>query len=742
MNRRLAVAVAVSCAAAVPLAPRLRAAGPQFWRIEGAREFLAGDLSGVSVDSQGRVRLGAALRQLYEPAAPNAWSVARDAKGVLYVGTGNDGRVVRVDGSSGSVFFDANELEVNAVAVGPDGRVYAGTSPDGAVYAVDSAGKATRFFDPPEKYIWALVFDKAGNLYVGTGGEARVYRVAPDGKATVLLTAADTHVLSLAIDSQGRVFAGSAPNGIVYRIDAQGRVFVVLDSSYREIRALAAGDDGAIYAAAVDSHGAEAATRPAPTSPAVTTSGNTVAEVTVSESFSVVPPGAAAPATIGQPADTSQASGAPKGALLRIGPSGEVDTFWSSTEDVPHALACVGRTVLVGTGNKGKVFRVSGPGEWSLVATAAAEQVTGLARGAGETVALVTANPARVYALEGALTSEGTFVSPVKDAETPAAWGQASWEGSFPRGTSVTLQTRSGNTAHPDSTWSEWSPPMTQAAGEAIHSERARFMQLRLRLTGSSGLTPTVESVAAAFLQRNLPPVLRAILVHPPGEVFQKPISVSGDPEILGFDPDPAADRGAAARSAPASPPAITFSRKMYQRGMRTFSWQAEDPNGDPLIFDVLYRAVGDERWRVLRRGLTEPVLAWDTSAVPNGRYVVRVLASDAPGNPPAAVRTATKDSTSFEVDNTPPTIVAAVDPAHRDRLRATARDDSPLRRLEISIDAGRWEEVPPRDGISDSREEQYEITLPPQAAPGPRTVVLRATDILGNVSTVRVDVP
>ena len=742
MTRRLAVAV-LCCALAGWLAPRLRAAGPQFWRIEGARAFLEGELTGVSVDSDGRLRLGTALRQVYDPAAPSAWSVARDAKGVLYIGTGNDGRVMKLDGSNGSVLYDSDELEVHALAVGPDGRVYAGTSPDGAVYAIDAAGKATRFFDPPEKYIWALAFDKAGNLYVGTGAEARVYRVAKDGTATVVLNASDTHILSLAIDAQGRVFAGSAPDGIVYRIDAQGHAFVVLDSSFREIRALDAGEDGFVYAAAVDAHTAAATARPVAPAAAAAGAGNVVAEVTVSESYSIVPPSGGAPLALGvaQAADASQA-GAPKGALLRIAESGDVDTLWSSTEDVPHSVAHVGKAVLVGTGNKGKVYRVTGPGEWSLVATAAAEQVTGIARGPGSSATLVTANPARAYALDGTLAAEGAFVSTVKDAETPAAWGQASWEGSFPPGTSVQLQTRSGNTAHPDAMWSEWSAPLTHASGEAIRSERARFMQLRVKLVGKEGATPTVESIAAAFLQRNLPPEVKAITVHPPGEVFQKPISVSGDPEILGFDADPVADRPATARGSAASPPAITFSRKMYQRGMRTFSWQSEDPNGDPLLFDVFYRAVGDERWRPLRRGLTEPVLAWDTSTVPNGRYIVRIQASDAPGNPPAFALSGTKDSTSFEVDNTPPTITASIDPAHRDRLRATARDDSPLRKLEISVDAGRWEEVRPRDGISDSREEQYEITLPSQASPSPRIVILRATDLLGNVSTVRVDVP
>jgi hypothetical protein len=70
-------------------------------------------------------------------------------------------------------------------------------------------------------------------------------------------------------------------------------------------------------------------------------------------------------------------------------------------------------------------------------------------------------------------------------------------------------------------------------------------------------------------------------------------------------------------------------------------------------------------------------------------------------------------------------------------------RDDaSPVRRLEISVDGGRWQEVHPRDGIADSLEENYDIALPTAARTGRRTLVLRASDILGNASTARVDVP
>ena len=40
-------------------------------------------------------------------------------------------------------------------------------------------------------------------------------------------------------------------------------------------------------------------------------------------------------------------------------------------------------------------------------------------------------------------------------------------------------------------------------------------------------------------------------------------------------------------------PPATAYSRKLYQKGIQTFSWKADDPNGDTLVYDVHYRRVG-----------------------------------------------------------------------------------------------------------------------------------------------------
>jgi outer membrane protein assembly factor BamB len=718
------------------------AAQPQFWKIEDARDFLDGRTEGLSIDSEGRLRLAPAARLVHDPEAPYVWCLARDPKGRVFIGTGNEGKVLVAEGGKGSVFFDATELEVHALAWGPDGRLYVGTSPDGKVYAVDASGKPETFYDPGERYVWALAFDRSGRLLVATGAEGKVYRVDRQGKAETLLTSAEMHVTALAVGADGDVFAGSAPGGIVYRVDTKGKVFVLHDSPFREVKALEAGSDGSVYAAVIDGREKDEAARPAPAvvAPAAPPTGG--AEVTVTETFSL-PAATAAAASVptAKPLETAR-TGPTKGALLRVLPSGEVDTLWSSSEETPHALAIAKGGVWMGTGNKGQVYRVLDDRTWAMVATLPAEQVTALARD-GEKLLAATSNPGQVHALDSKLSATGEFTSKVRDTETVSTWGRLRWDAAVPSGTRIEVRTRSGNTGNPDSTWTDWSAPYANAAGDAVTSERARFLQVKVTLHGTETASPELSTVSTAYLQRNLRPQMQSITVHPAGEVFQKPLSLTGEIEILGLEPGALPDRNptsSAARSA--LPPATSYSRKLYQRGVQTFSWKAEDPNGDTLTYDVQYRRVGETRFRVLRRDLAEPVLAWDTTTVPNGRYVVRIAASDAASNPEPLALHADKESSAFEVDNTPP-VVSAQAAGPGGRVRVQVKDDSsPVRRAEYSVDGGPWEEVHPTDGISDTTDESYEFQPALPAGAGPHMVVVRAMDLLGNVASARVELP
>jgi hypothetical protein len=396
----------------------------------------------------------------------------------------------------------------------------------------------------------------------------------------------------------------------------------------------------------------------------------------------------------------------------------------------------------VGTGDKGKLYEVRDDRTWTMLASFSSEQVTALQRGGGAETLIATANPGRIHGLAATPGTRGSFTSKPKDTETLSGWGRLRWQAATPAGSSVEIQTRSGNTGTPDTTWSPWSAAYTEAAGSNVASERARFLQVRVVLGGRDGVSPVLDSVTTPYLQRNLRPQLVAITVHPPGEVFQRPLAITGEIEILGLETGEAAEPRTGSANQRAQPPATAYSRKLHQKGIQTFTWRADDPNGDALLYDVHYRPVGDSRFRLLREGLTDAVLAWDTSTVPNGRYMIRVTASDASSNPDALALTGDKESPAFDVDNTPPAVALILAERSPVRVRATVIDDSSLvRKVVYSVDGGRWEEVHPVDGINDAREESYDFA-PRLTTLGPHILVVRATDLLGNVAAARIEVP
>ncbi len=736
-------------AAAVAVLAAAEAAGPVFWRVSTQAEFLAGEVENLSVDPAGRLVLGPRTDLVHEAADPFAWALA-PAGGALWLGTGGRGRVVRVeaDGRAATV-FEAAASAVQALAAGDAGRLYAATSPNGRVVALAPDGTATDLFTPSEPYIWALAVEAGGALLVGTGNPGRIYRVTPAGEASLLYDTRATHVLALAVDAQGRILAGTGSPGRVLRIDPQGKAFVLLAAEQDEVTALRVAGDGAVYvAAAAGNRPAAPPAGPPPTGREPVPTVSVTTEVTA-----VVTTAGTAPVTAS--AETTPTSGAAAGAVYRIAPDGVWDVVWRSSEDTPYDVAVDGPdSLLIGTGGRGKVFRVSGsPPRIVLLTRATAQQVTSFAAGPDGDLYYATANPARLYRLSAEPAVEGRYLSDVRDAGTVATWGAIRWRARTPGQSSVRLFTRSGNTPTPGETWSDWSEAYTDRNGTSIASPKARYLQWRAALrrgdapqpganaplgradTRPRGLdAPALLSVTTAYLPRNLRPEVTAVTVHPPGEAFQE--TFGSDPPLAGLDRGARDGEGQGAAAPTAQSP--TLGRRVFRRGLQTFTWTARDGNEDRLRFDLVYRPEDDADWRVLAQDLAGTIFTWDTTSVPDGTYEVRVGATDALSNPPGAALAGSLVSMPFDIDNTPPEI--ALGPAREEEPDATlvtftvTDTHSPIRRVEYAAGPGRWQVVHPVDGVPDSREERFEVTVPVEQARG---LIVRAADGMGNSTTV-----
>lgn len=697
-QRASAAAFLGSLAAAITLT----ASGPTTWTTSTQADFLKGQALGVSVDEVGRVISGPEISLLTDAAAPQVWSLAAAADDSWIAGTGGDGRVIRGRAGQIATLLDTAEANIYAVATAPDGRVFAASGPDGKVYAITPAGASSVVFDPGEKYIWALAVDRQGRLWIGAGTPAVVYRIDTNGTSKVIYKPAASHVVSLAIDNTGRVLAGTEGPGRLYRFDANDRPTALLDSGLAELRAIAASADGTLFAAALASDSASS------DSPAgVASLGSSTASTSTT---------------------SNSTSPSRKSVIFRISPNAVPEPLWETSDVVYDISLGDGGAVLAATGPDGHLFSIRPNGSDVLINGIDARQVTRIVKN-GARYLLASANPGRVHAMGAALASPGTFISPARDAKVTAAWGSIRWEANGP----VALYTRTGNTDRPDDSWSDWAGPYSASSGSAITSPSGRYLQWKAVFTPSAtSAAAALTSVSVGYLAANTRPVVTSITVHPAGAVFQKPFGEDG--AIAGMDDGDVQARRAQQGESPAPAPAL--GRRMFQKGLQTLSWRAEDSDNDRLAYTLSYRREGESEWHILRDAMVDALTVWDTTTVPDGRYSLRVTASDVPSNVAGRALTGERESPAFDIDNTSPAIVIDLPRAAApNRLTFLVRDaQTPIDKVEFAIGGAPYQPLSPIDGVADSLEEKYELTLP--AGTPLSRVMIRATDSMQNVST------
>ncbi|HEX8457871.1 MAG TPA: hypothetical protein VF656_11285 [Pyrinomonadaceae bacterium] len=719
-----------------------RAGGPVVWETNSREELLKGEARGVSVTDTGALMLAPRFAQLFDTEQAYVWSTASDERGNVYLGTGHDGRIFRVGADGrGALLYDAAELDVTALVVGRDGALYAGTSPDGKVYRIGTDGRAAEYFDPPDKYIWSLAVLADGALAVGTGDTGKLYRVRAAGakpEESLLIDVNETHVISLAVDKQGQLIAGTDPGGLVLRVSPEGKAFALFDSPLRELHALAVAPDNSIYALALSdaaSRGSAPAAVTTTTSSGGNVSGTVVTSVVVEEGAQ----GTAFAAAQQTPARSRNELANARSAVFRIQPDGGMDVLWSSSSVTAFAVAPAPQGgVLIGTSDKGRIYHVTDDGRDTLLIQSSEDQISSFVVRGRETFA-ASSNQGRLFRFAAEPVSEGTYESPVRDAKVVASWGRIWWRGA---GT-VELQTRTGNTERPDMTWSEWSAPYRDPAGAAVTSPRARFIQwravLRAPATGAGGGAAAgaggesrIEDVSLAYLPRNVAPEVLSITTPPTGVALLPAIQIQTDPnlEASGLDPSLIA------------PVAQVPARRAYQKGAVALQWQAEDRNGDTLEYAVYYRAQSETAFHLLKDKLRDNFYTVDGAALGDGRYIFKVVATDAPENPLGAALSGERTSEPVEVDNSAPTVRATGEPSvsgERVRVGFVVEDArGRVRRADVSIDGGPWRAVFPEDGIADSPREIFTLELPIAGA-GEHTISLRGFDASGNSGSARV---
>ncbi|REJ78105.1 MAG: hypothetical protein DWQ47_17315 [Acidobacteria bacterium] len=694
------------------------ASEPAIWTTNSKADVLKGEAFHVSIGDDGTIRPSPGFEELASVGQPYVWSTAIDRTGNVYMGTGPDGKVFRVSqNGSSEMIADLDEVNVSAVAIGRNGEVFAATSPDGKVYRLDSSGNASVYFEPGEKYIWSLAVGSDGSLFVGTGENGRIYRVSganASAAEALVFDSSETHIISLDADSSGNVYAGTDPGGFVLRIGQDRKVFALLDSPLREIHEIAVGVNGSVYALALGES-------------VSTSDSSTETEKPATKTISAPAKKSATPTPPPVQKSKYDLSGA-KSVVYRILPSGQADVIWKSESVSAFALYAhqTGNGVMVGTSDKGRIFSVRNSGEESLALQTGEGQVSAIDV-SGNRLFASTSSQGKLFRIGGDTDAESRYESPVLGAGGNAAWGRIWWRGEG----NVQIQTRSGNTETPDETWSEWSAAYSASTGSTVTSPAAAFLQWRAILVAGAAV-PSVSEVHISYLPTNIAPEILSVEVLPANVGLAPNPKPPVDPNIETSGMDPV-DFGIII------PP--TAPRKLFQMGAKSLTWKAEDRNGDSLVYSVYFKEVGDDEFKLLKSGIEDAFYTVDGLAFADGRYVFRIIASDAPSNPASKALTGELESEPFDIDNSPPSVSVSGSPTVNGNtvtVKFSASESSSyISRAEFSVNGGKWRTVYADDGIPDSRSETFTVTSE-IAGTGEFAIALRVFDAVGNSGTAR----
>jgi hypothetical protein len=775
---RARLRVSVSAWLILCLSTGALAAGPSRWTQTSESDFRAGTFVDVVATNLGDLKLSRATKTLLEqdPRVSAVYALAQTPDGTVYAGTGPQGVVLRVkDDKVDTALTVENSVGVFSLAVDGQGRLLVGTGGEtGHIYRVDKPddpqSKPVELYSSSDvQYVWAMKVAPDGTTYAATGPNGQLVAITPDAKASILFDSTESNLLSLAYDGKQTLFAGTDPNGIVYRVDTKsGKAQVLYDADETEVACLAVDAWGNLYAGTGQASEGEDSIEETPST-------EQAGRPEAGAPIATAPPGEPKPPepNPGRPEPEPRDAGkgakenrrvvghdpvpaqdlpegpedkpAPPGkedaggdvesttspsmvatggssepgkegnAIYRIDPQGFVTEVFRHNSMFLSIVVETGGTLLVGTGSDGAVYSLNPAAEENVVvAKLDPKQVMTMLPTPDGRVVLGLANAGGIATLSLGHAATGTFTSDVLDATQVSRFGTMQMHGSWPTGTGVTVATRSGNLKDGNTTegWSSWSDETPAADYVKSNAPPGRFFQYRLTFKSDKpDVTPTVTDVVIPYRVPNLPPAVKSIKVEP--------------------TPKPETIAGVGGASADAEQPALPPNR------VQTLTWEASDPNSDELSYKLYYRMADVAGpWILLKEDLKETTCAWDTRTVADGRYVLRVVASDASSNPGATGRTSSRVSDPVVVDNTAPvfdTVDAKLD-GTTSTVTVKATDKSgTIASIEYAVDSSKtWQSVAVEDDIFDAPTESTSFQVP-NHTPGPHQIAVRATDAAGN---------
>ncbi len=238
----------------------------------------------------------------FDPKTKYIWDLAFSSDGTLYVATGDKGQIFAVNSTGkGELFYSSDEAHIRVLAFDATGNLIAGTEPSGRVLRVARSGAKTGdttrgfvLYETPKREVTALAVAPDGTIYASAIGErphnvapppstviispqgnttitsgpvlsssqsaspsvfvafppllsSSIYRISPAGATDELWSSREDVVYGLGLAADGRLLTGTGNNGALLAIDSRGVFAQLAKAGSAQITGITRGKDGRVF---------------------------------------------------------------------------------------------------------------------------------------------------------------------------------------------------------------------------------------------------------------------------------------------------------------------------------------------------------------------------------------------------------------------------------------------------------------------------------------------------------------